>query len=162
VPGAARLTGAGVYYGAAMTEALACRGEDVYLVGGANSAGQAAVFLSGVAKRVNMLVRGPGLSESMSRYLIQRIESTPNVTLRTRTQVDALEGDRGLERVRWKHVDSGERETHDIRRLPAAGREEVREDRRRPAARGPGGGALAAAAAALPDGDQHPRRLLRR
>ena len=64
-----------------------------------------------------MLVRGPGLSDSMSRYLIQRIESTPNVVLRTRTQVDALEGDDGLERIRWRHVDSGEHETRAMRNL---------------------------------------------
>ena len=61
-------------------------------MGGGNSAGQAAVFLSGVAARVHMLVRGPGLAESMSRYLIQRIESTPNIELRTRSQIEALEG----------------------------------------------------------------------
>jgi thioredoxin reductase (NADPH) len=86
-------------------------------VGGANSAGQAAVFLAGAATRVHMLVRGPGLSESMSRYLIQRIENTPNVVLRTRTQVEALEGNEGLERVRWRNVDTGERETRDIRNV---------------------------------------------
>jgi thioredoxin reductase (NADPH) len=115
VPSFDRYDNAGVYYCATYLESQLCKGEEIAIVGGANSAGQAAVFLSGVAKRVNMLVRGPGLSDSMSRYLIQRIESTPNVTLRTRTQVEALEGDRGLERVRWRHVDSGERETHDIR-----------------------------------------------
>ena len=68
-------------------------------MGGGNSAGQAAVFLAGIATRVHVLVRGPGLAESMSRYLIQRIEDTPNVVLRTRTQIEALEGDNGLERV---------------------------------------------------------------
>jgi len=117
VPSFDRYDNAGVYYCATYLESQQCHGEEIAVVGGANSAGQAAVFLSGVAKRVNMLVRGPGLSESMSRYLIQRIEGTPNVTLRTRTQVEALEGDNGLERVRWRHVDSGERETHDIRNL---------------------------------------------
>ena len=108
VPSFERFEGAGVYYCATHLESAQCRGEEIAIVGGANSAGQAAVFLSGVATRVNMLVRGPGLSDSMSRYLIQRIESTPNVVLRTRTQVDALEGDNGLERIRWRHVDSGE------------------------------------------------------
>jgi len=117
VPSFDRYDNAGVYYCATYLESQQCHGEEIAIVGGANSAGQAAVFLAGVAKRVNMLVRGPGLSESMSRYLIQRIEGTPNVSLRTRTQVEALEGDKGLERVRWRHVDSGERETHDIRNL---------------------------------------------
>ena len=86
-------------------------------MGGANSAGQAAVFLSGTAKRVHMLVRGPSLAESMSRYLIQRIENIPNIVLHARTQVEALEGEMGLERVLWRHLDSGERETRDIRNL---------------------------------------------
>ena len=109
--------GAGVYYCATFLESQLCKGEEIAVVGGANSAGQAVVFLSGVAERVHMLVRGPGLAESMSRYLIQRIENTPNVTLRTRTQVEALEGENGLERVRWRHLDSGERETRNIRTL---------------------------------------------
>jgi len=117
VPSFERYEGAGVYYCATALESQQCRGEEIAIVGGANSAGQAAVFLSGVATRVNMLVRGPGLSDSMSRYLIQRIESTPNVVLRTRTQVDALEGDNGLERIRWRHVDSGEQETRALRNL---------------------------------------------
>jgi len=117
VPSFERYDGAGVYYCATALESQQCRGEEIAIVGGANSAGQAAVFLSGVATRVHMLVRGPGLSESMSRYLIQRIESTPNIALRTRTQVEALEGDNGLERVRWRRVDTGEKETHDLRNL---------------------------------------------
>jgi thioredoxin reductase (NADPH) len=117
VPSFERYEGAGVYYCATALESQQCRGEEIAIVGGANSAGQAAVFLSGVATRVNMLVRGAGLSDSMSRYLIQRIESTPNVVLRTRTTVEALEGDNGLERIRWRHVDSGERETRDLRNL---------------------------------------------
>jgi thioredoxin reductase (NADPH) len=117
VPSFERYEGAGVYYCATALESQQCRGEEIAIVGGANSAGQAAVFLSGVATRVHMLVRGAGLSDSMSRYLIQRIESTPNIVLRTRTQVEALEGDRGLERVRWRHIDSGERETRAVRNL---------------------------------------------
>ena len=108
LPSLARFEGAGVYYCATYLEGQLCKGEEIAIVGGGNSAGQAAVFLSGVATRVHMLVRGPGLAESMSRYLIQRIESTPNVVLRTRTQVEALEGDNGLERSRWRHLDSGE------------------------------------------------------
>jgi thioredoxin reductase (NADPH) len=106
--------GAGIYYCATFLEAQLCRGEEVAIVGGGNSAGQAAVYLAGVARRVQMLVRGPGLAESMSRYLIHRIENTHNIALLTRCQVEALEGDKGLERVRWRHLDSGERETHDI------------------------------------------------
>jgi thioredoxin reductase (NADPH) len=117
VPSFERYEGAGVYYCATALEGQLCRGEEIAIVGGANSAGQAAVFLAGIATRVNMLVRGRGLSDSMSRYLIQRIESTPNVVLRTRTQVEALEGESGLERIRWRQVDSGEREARDIRNL---------------------------------------------
>jgi thioredoxin reductase (NADPH) len=117
VPSFERFEGAGVYYCATFLESQYCRGEEIAIVGGANSAGQAAVFLADTCKRVNMLIRGKGLSESMSRYLIQRIESTPNIVLRTRTQVDALEGASGLERIRWRNVDSGERETHGIRNL---------------------------------------------
>jgi thioredoxin reductase (NADPH) len=89
----------------------------VAVVGGGNSAGQAAVYLSGLAEHVNILVRGPGLADSMSRYLIQRIESIPNVTLRTRRVVETLEGDTGLERVGWRHVETGERELQPIRSL---------------------------------------------
>ena len=76
--------GAGVYYGATPMEAQLCVGEDVVVVGGGNSAGQAAVFLASVARRVHVLVRGPGLAETMSRYLVRRIEENPNIVLRTR------------------------------------------------------------------------------
>jgi thioredoxin reductase (NADPH) len=117
LPALARYEGAGVYYCATHLEAQLCQGQEVAVVGGANSAGQAAMFLSGVASRVHMLVRGPGLAESMSRYLIHRIESTPKVDLRTRTQVEALEGADGLERIRWRHLDTGAGETRDIRSL---------------------------------------------
>jgi len=112
-----RFEGAGVYYCATHLESQLCKDEEVAVVGGANSAGQAAVFLAGVATRVHMLVRGPSLAESMSRYLIQRLEATPNVVLRTRTQVEGLEGEKGLERVRWRRLDTGESETHEIRNL---------------------------------------------
>jgi thioredoxin reductase (NADPH) len=117
LPALARYEGAGVYYSATYLEGQICRGEEVVVVGGGNSAGQAAVYLAGVAAHVQMLVRGPGLAESMSRYLIQRIESTPNVTLRTRCQIDSLEGDNGLERVGWLRIDAREREMRDIRSL---------------------------------------------
>jgi thioredoxin reductase (NADPH) len=117
LPSLSRFDGAGVYYCATYLESQLCAGEEIAIVGGANSAGQAAVFLSGTASRVHMLVRGPGLAESMSRYLIQRIENTPNVVLRARTQIEALDGEKGLERIRWRHLDTGERETRDIRSL---------------------------------------------
>ena len=99
VPGARELHGRGVYYGAAMTEAMSCRDEDVYVVGGGNSAGQAAMYFSRYAANVYILVRGPGLAETMSQYLIDQIAATPNITLRARTQVAAAHGDGHLERL---------------------------------------------------------------
>jgi thioredoxin reductase (NADPH) len=108
--------GVGVYYGATQVEANLCRGEDVIVVGGGNSAGQAAVFLSGVGRRVTMMVRGSGLAQSMSRYLIRRIEETPNITLRTNSNLVALEGDSRLERVTWRD-ESGTRTTVDVRHV---------------------------------------------
>ena len=75
------------------------------------------MFLAGVAAHVHMLVRGPGLAESMSRYLIQRIESTPNVALRTRTRIECARGGQRPRAGAWRHLDTGERETHDIRSL---------------------------------------------
>src|SRR5207253_6780322 len=82
-----RFEGAGVYYGATFVEAQLCGGEDVIVVGGGNSAGQAAVFLAQTAKRVHMLVRSEGLARSMSRYLIRRIEQNPRIDLRTKTEI---------------------------------------------------------------------------
>jgi thioredoxin reductase (NADPH) len=117
LPALERFEGAGILYSATYLEGQLCQGEEIAIVGGGNSAGQAAVFLSGIANRVHMLVRGPGLAESMSRYLIQRIENTGNVLLRARCQIEALEGGEGLERVRWRQLDTGERETRDIRHL---------------------------------------------
>jgi thioredoxin reductase (NADPH) len=117
LPSLARFEGAGVFYSATHLEGQQCEGQEIAIVGGGNSAGQAAVFLSGVASRVHMLVRGPGLAQSMSRYLIRRIESTANIELRTRSQVEALEGDSGLERVQWRQVDTGAQETRAIRNL---------------------------------------------
>ena len=107
---------AGVYYGATFMEAQLCRGEEAVVVGGGNSAGQAAVFLAQSAKRVHMLVRSSGLAESMSRYLIRRIEQNPAIVLRTNTEIVALEGDNHLERVRWTDQ-QGNIETHDIRHV---------------------------------------------
>jgi thioredoxin reductase (NADPH) len=92
-----------VYYGATFMEAQLCRGEEVIVVGGGNSAGQAAVYLAQTAKRVQMLVRSNGLAQSMSRYLIRRIEESPVIVLRTHTELTALEGSSHLERVRWRN-----------------------------------------------------------
>ena len=108
-----RFEGLGVYYGATQVEANFCKGEDVIVVGGGNSAGQAAVFLSSFGRKVNVVVRRPSLAESMSRYLIRRIEETPNITLRTRTRIEALEGHGRLERVTWRDGEGGQ-ETVDI------------------------------------------------
>jgi thioredoxin reductase (NADPH) len=111
--------GRGVWYWASPIEARLCGGQDVVLVGGGNSAGQAAVFLSGHARKVHMIIRGGGLGASMSRYLIERIEATPNIELMFNTEVVALEGaqDASLERVRWKSRLSGEATTAEIRNL---------------------------------------------
>jgi thioredoxin reductase (NADPH) len=106
----------GVYYGATFMEAQLCRGEEVVVVGGGNSAGQAAVFLAQTAKRVHILVRTGGLAESMSRYLIRRIEENPRIVLRTKTEIVALEGAEHLERARWRD-ESGNIETRDIRHV---------------------------------------------
>jgi len=109
--------GAGVYYAATPVEALVCENEEVIVVGGGNSAGQAAVFLATRAKHVHMLVRSSGLAQSMSRYLIRRIEEHPHITLRTQTEIQALEGDGHLERVRWRTATSQTAETHPIRHV---------------------------------------------
>lgn len=106
--------GAGVYYTAMPMEAQLCVGDDVIVVGGGNSAGQAAVFLAQTARRVHMLVRGDGLADSMSRY---RIEDNPAIVLRTHTQIIALEGNGHLERVRWRDDRADDVETNDIRHV---------------------------------------------
>jgi thioredoxin reductase (NADPH) len=111
VPGAERLTGAGVYYGAAQTEAYACEGEDVYIVGGANSAGQAAMFFSNQARRVAMLCRGGDLRKSMSEYLVTQIEDKDNIEVRLNTNVVAVEGEEHLESISVKNGATGETET---------------------------------------------------
>ncbi len=97
IPGADRLTGQGIYYGAALVEAASCKDEDVFVVGGANSAGQAALHFAKFACKVTMLVRGEGLSATMSKYLIDEIERTSNIVLRPKTQVLSVEGEERLE-----------------------------------------------------------------
>ncbi len=109
-----RFEGQGIYYGATYIESQLCEGEDVTVVGGGNSAGQAAVFLSQTARRVHMLVRSGNLSETMSRYLIQRITQNPAIELHYNTEIIGLEGNRQLERVTWLDGPSGETSTHDI------------------------------------------------
>ena len=105
LPDLARFIGVGVYFGATPLEGALCAGEDVVVVGGGNSAGQAAVYLSGVGRHVTMLVRGAALSETMSRYLIRRIEETPNIRLLTSRRITSLEGNGHLERVTWEGAD---------------------------------------------------------
>jgi thioredoxin reductase (NADPH) len=97
-----RFEGAGVYYAATTTEARLCSGEEVAVVGGANSAGQAAMFLAAQARHVHVLIRGPGLADTMSRYLIRRIEETRNITLHPQTELVALDGDDRLRSVTWR------------------------------------------------------------
>lgn len=112
-----RFEGAGVYYGATFVEAQLCGGEEVVVMGGGNSAGQAAVFLAETAERVHMVIRSAGLSESMSRYLIRRIEETPVIMLRPYTEIVALEGGDHLESVRWRSNQTGQTEEHKIRHV---------------------------------------------
>jgi thioredoxin reductase (NADPH) len=111
VPGLEKLTGAGVYYGAAQTEALACTNEDVYIVGGANSAGQAAMYFSKYARQVTMLVRGDSLTKSMSQYLIDQIEATDNIRLQTHSSVIEAIGETSLEALVIKNSLTGETQT---------------------------------------------------
>ncbi len=117
LPDLGRFEGAGVYYGATFMEAQLCAGEEVAVVGGGNSAGQAAVFLAQTARHVHVLVRSNGLAESMSRYLIRRIEDNPAITLRTRTELTAAEGVNHLERLSWLDQSLGKPETHNIRHV---------------------------------------------
>jgi thioredoxin reductase (NADPH) len=117
IENASRFEGAGIYYAAMPMEAQLCIGEEVIVVGGGNSAGQAAVFLAQSAKRVHMFIRGDGLAETMSRYLIRRIEENPAITLRTRVEITALDGDGHLERIQARNNQSGDVETKDIRHV---------------------------------------------
>jgi len=113
----ARFEGQGVYYGATFMESQWCDGEDVIVVGGGNSAGQAAVFMSQTAHKVHMLVRAGELSSTMSRYLIQRIEENPSIELHYRTEITELAGDAHLEAVTWKNSATGETSSHSIRHV---------------------------------------------
>ena len=117
LPNLAQFEGVGIYYGATLVESLLCRDEDVMVVGGGNSAGQAALFLSGFARHVYLVVRGPGLIESMSRYLIARIEECRDITLEAHTEIEALEGETHLGRIRSRNKETGKSEVRDIRHL---------------------------------------------
>ncbi|MEA2980994.1 MAG: thioredoxin reductase [Alphaproteobacteria bacterium] len=119
VPRLEEFEGRGVWYWASPIEARMCRQEEVVIVGGGNSAGQAAVFLASYAEKVIMLVRGKSLHESMSRYLVDRIEATPNIEVLTQTEIVALSGSQGsiLERVRWRHNPTGQETEKSIRNL---------------------------------------------
>jgi len=116
IPNASQFEGAGVYYAASRMESQLCAAEEVVIVGGGNSAGQAAVFLAETARHVHLLVRKDGLAETMSRYLVRRIEEHPSITLRTRTELVALDGGRHLDRVQWRDS-RGVVETHDMRHV---------------------------------------------
>ncbi|MFD8863245.1 FAD-dependent oxidoreductase [Streptomyces sp. NPDC059590] len=112
-PGVEDLTGCGVFYGSALTEAAACQDHDVYIVGGANSAGQAAMYLSRGAKSVTLLVRGASLSDSMSHYLVQQITDAPTISVRTNTVVEAAHGEHQLERLTLTDTTTGHGEMVD-------------------------------------------------
>jgi thioredoxin reductase (NADPH) len=116
-PGLEELTGRGVYYGSALTEAAACLGQDIYIVGGANSAGQAAVYLSRHAKSVTILVRGASLEKSMSYYLIKQIADIPNITVRTCTEVVGACGEDHLEGLTLRNTADGSTEAVDAQLL---------------------------------------------
>jgi thioredoxin reductase (NADPH) len=109
--------GRGIYFGATFIEAQLCTNEEVIVVGGGNSAGQAAVFLSEMSKHVHMLVRSNGLADTMSRYLIRRIEDSPKITLHVCTEISALEGENHLERVEWRDKNTGAAAMQDIRHI---------------------------------------------
>ena len=112
-----KFEGQGIYYGATFMESQLCESEDVVVVGGGNSAGQAAVFLSQTSRKVYMLVRSGQLSDTMSRYLIQRIEQNPAIEVHYKTEIVGLEGDTHLERVTWRDKTTGETSVHDIRHV---------------------------------------------
>jgi len=117
LPNIERFEGVGIYYGATQVEAHICQNDEVAIVGGGNSAGQAAVFLAGFAKHVHLLVRGPDLAQTMSRYLIARIEASREITVETLTTIEALEGNSHLERIRWRNARTGLSDTHEIHHL---------------------------------------------
>jgi thioredoxin reductase (NADPH) len=111
VPGAERLTGAGLYYGGAIAEAIANQGQDVFIVGGANSAGQAAMYFSRYANSVTMLVRSESLHKGMSSYLVQQIEETPNIRVIPKVEIEELIGTNRLESITLRYSDTGVTET---------------------------------------------------
>jgi thioredoxin reductase (NADPH) len=117
VPGLTRFEGVGVYYAATYVEAQRCSDDEVIVVGGANSAGQAATFLARASKHVHMLVRGADLSANMSRYLSRRVEDTPNITLHRRSRIVAVEGAQHLESVTWRDDETGKETTLPIRHV---------------------------------------------
>jgi thioredoxin reductase (NADPH) len=117
IPNLERFEGQGIYYGATYMESQLCEQEEIVVVGGGNSAGQAAVFLSQTARKVHMLVRSGQLSDTMSRYLIQRIEENPGIELHYKTEIVGLAGDTHLERVTWQDKSRGETSVHDIRHV---------------------------------------------
>jgi thioredoxin reductase (NADPH) len=117
VPNMEKFEGAGIYYGATQLEGPMCQAEEVAVVGGGNSAGQAALFLGGFAKHVRLVIRGPDLAQTMSRYLLARIEASPEITVETSTTVEGLEGNTHLERIRWRNARDGLSTTHEIRHL---------------------------------------------
>ena len=114
VPNYAKFEGQGIHYAATAMEAQLCGGEEVIVVGGGNSAGQAAMFLSRTAAHVHVLVRASSLAATMSDYLVQRIRQSPKITLHARTEITALEGDDRLRQVTWTSRDTGESETRSI------------------------------------------------
>jgi len=115
--GLARFEGAGVYYAATFMESQLCTDEDIAIVGAGNSAGQAAVFLAQTARRVHLVIRGAGLADTMSRYLIRRIEDHPAIVRHPHTEIVRLEGNGHLERVAWRDKETGQTESHDIRHV---------------------------------------------
>ena len=117
VPGVERFDGSGIYYGATFNEAQLCRDEEVVVVGGGNSAGQAAVYLAQTARHVHVLIRSGGLADSMSRYLIRRIETNPVITLHPNTEIVGLDGEVQIDNVTWQNRKTGAEESHAIRHV---------------------------------------------
>jgi thioredoxin reductase (NADPH) len=117
LPNLDKYAGVGLYYAATHLEGKMCQNEEIIVVGGGNSAGQAAVFLAGGCRHVHIMVRSDGLAETMSHYLIRRIQESPNITLHTRTQITALEGEHELEHVTWTDARTGEQERRPIRHV---------------------------------------------
>lgn len=114
LPNLSAFVGAGIFYAATHMEAKLCENEEIIIVGGGNSAGQAAVFLASGCRHVHIMVRADGLSESMSRYLIRRIEENPRITLHPRTQLTGLHGENRLTGVTWRNDETGESQTREV------------------------------------------------